>query len=67
MVVMLFGIGFLAVLTATVASRFVKTERGDETEAILEALVQTLPVNDGPVKRKRFLRTLHILPTTLPG
>jgi hypothetical protein len=28
---MLFGIGFLSVLTATIASRFVKTERGDET------------------------------------
>jgi voltage-gated potassium channel len=66
MVVMLFGVGFLSVLTATVASRFVKTERDDETEAILEALVQTRPVNDGPVKRKRFLRTLHIVPTTLP-
>jgi len=40
MVVMLFGIGFLSVLTATVASRFVKTERGDETEAILAALAR---------------------------
>lgn len=39
-VVMLFGIGFLSVLTATVASRFVKTERGDETEAILAALAR---------------------------
>jgi voltage-gated potassium channel len=38
MVVMLFGIGFLSVLTATIASRFVKTERGDETENILVAL-----------------------------
>ena len=38
MVVMLFGIGFLSVLTATVASRFVKTERGDETQEILAAL-----------------------------
>jgi len=40
MVVMLFGIGFLSVLTATVASRFVKTERGDETETILAALAR---------------------------
>jgi voltage-gated potassium channel len=38
MVVMLFGIGFLSVLTATIASRFVKTERGDETDEILAAL-----------------------------
>jgi voltage-gated potassium channel len=40
MVVMLFGIGFLSVLTATIASRFVKTERGDETESILAALAR---------------------------
>jgi hypothetical protein len=40
MVVMLFGIGFLSVLTATIASRFVKTERGDETESILAALTR---------------------------
>jgi voltage-gated potassium channel len=40
MVVMLFGIGFLSVLTATVASLFVKTERGEETEAILDALTR---------------------------
>jgi voltage-gated potassium channel len=38
MVVMLFGIGFLSVLTATVASYFVKTDRGGETETILAAL-----------------------------
>jgi voltage-gated potassium channel len=38
MVVMLFGIGFLSVLTAAIASRFVKTERGGETEDILAAL-----------------------------
>ena len=37
-VLMLAGIGFLAVLTATVASLFVKAERVDETGAILEAL-----------------------------
>jgi voltage-gated potassium channel len=40
MVVMLFGIGFLSVLTAAIASRFVRTERGDETEAILTALAR---------------------------
>ena len=32
------GIGFLAVLTATVASQFVKTERGAEHTEILDAL-----------------------------
>jgi voltage-gated potassium channel len=37
-VLMLGGIGFLAVLTATVASVFVKSDRSDETGAILEAL-----------------------------
>jgi hypothetical protein len=37
---MLFGIGFLSVLIATIASRFVKTECGDETEAILAALTR---------------------------
>ena len=40
MLVMLFGIGFLSVLTAAIASRFVKTERGDETEAILAGLAR---------------------------
>jgi len=40
MVVMLLGIGFLSVLTATIASRFIKTERGDETDAILAALAR---------------------------
>jgi voltage-gated potassium channel len=39
-VVMLFGIAFLSVLTATIASRFVKTERGSETEEILAALAR---------------------------
>ena len=37
-VLMMAGIGFLAVLTATVASVFVKSDRADETGAILEAL-----------------------------
>jgi voltage-gated potassium channel len=39
-VVMLVGIGFLSVLTATIASRFVKTERGDETQEILATLAR---------------------------
>lgn len=37
-ILMLLGIGFLSVLTAAIASQFVKTERGDETEHILAAL-----------------------------
>lgn len=35
---MLLGIGFLAVLTATVSSRFVKADREEETNEILETL-----------------------------
>jgi voltage-gated potassium channel len=38
MFVMLVGIGFLSVLTAAVASRFVKTERAPELEELLAAL-----------------------------
>jgi hypothetical protein len=37
-VVMVTGIGFLAVLTATIASRFVKADRQDESSEILEVL-----------------------------
>jgi voltage-gated potassium channel len=37
-VLMLTGIGFLAVLTATISSAFVKSDREDESSAILEAL-----------------------------
>jgi voltage-gated potassium channel len=37
-VLMLTGIGFLAVLTATVSSAFVKSDRQDESSSILEAL-----------------------------
>ena len=37
-VLMLAGIGFLAVLTATVSSAFVKSDRQDESAAILDAL-----------------------------
>jgi hypothetical protein len=54
MVVMLFGIGFLSVLTATVASRFVKTERGDETEEILAALTR-LEAEVADLKQRSFL------------
>ena len=36
--VMVAGIGFLSVLTATVASYFVKSERSPETEGLLDAL-----------------------------
>ena len=39
-VVMLLGIGFLSVLTATVASYFVKSDRSSETEVILAALTR---------------------------
>jgi len=35
---MFVGIGFLSVLTATIASFFVKTERSEESEEILAAL-----------------------------
>ena len=35
---MLVGIGFLAVLTATISSQFVKADRADETDQVLEAL-----------------------------
>jgi voltage-gated potassium channel len=37
---MLVGVGFLAVLTATIASRFVKEDRGAETASITESLVR---------------------------
>jgi voltage-gated potassium channel len=39
-VLMLAGIGFLAVLTATIASQFVKEERSDEMIAITDALTR---------------------------
>jgi hypothetical protein len=38
--VMLVGIGFLSVLTATVASEFVKTESSHETDEILSRWMQ---------------------------
>src|SRR5206468_1346716 len=40
MLLMLIGIGFIAVLTASIASIFIKSERQDETEAISQALRQ---------------------------
>jgi voltage-gated potassium channel len=39
-VLMFVGIGFLAVLTATIASRFVSQDRGAETTAITDALTR---------------------------
>ena len=38
MVLMFVGIGFLSLLTAAVASRFVKQDRGEEHEELMEAL-----------------------------
>jgi hypothetical protein len=35
---MFIGIGFLAVLTATVSSRFVKSDRAEETAEVLDVL-----------------------------
>ena len=40
MVLMFVGIGFLAVLTATIASQFVKTDRADETSAVVASLAR---------------------------
>jgi hypothetical protein len=40
MVVMLMGIGFIAVLTATISSYFVKSDRSDEHVAPVEALAR---------------------------
>ena len=37
---MLVGVGFLAVLTATIAPFFVKADRSDETSAIMETLAR---------------------------
>jgi voltage-gated potassium channel len=40
MVVMLVGVGFLAVLTATIASYFVKSDRGEEHASVTAALAR---------------------------
>jgi hypothetical protein len=37
-VLMFVGIGFLSLLTASIASRFVKEERSDERDEMIEAL-----------------------------
>ena len=37
---MFVGIGFLSLLTAAIASRFVKQERGDEHDEVMETLRQ---------------------------
>ena len=37
-VLMFVGIGFLSLLTASIASRFVKEERSDERDEMMEAL-----------------------------
>jgi voltage-gated potassium channel len=54
MVLMFAGIGFLAVLTATVASQFVKTDRADETSAITETLAR-LETELADIKRQLTL------------
>jgi voltage-gated potassium channel len=51
MVVMFVGIGFLSVLTATVASFFVKTDRGGEHAELMEAL-QRLEVEVADMKAR---------------
>jgi voltage-gated potassium channel len=38
MVLMFSGIGFLSLLTAAIASRFVKQERSEERDEVMEAL-----------------------------
>jgi voltage-gated potassium channel len=43
MVLMFVGIGFLSLLTASIASRFVKEERGEEHLEVLEALRRIEP------------------------
>ena len=40
LVLMFVGIGFLSLLTAAIASRFVKQERGDEHDEVMEILRQ---------------------------
>jgi len=51
MVVMLVGIGFLSVLTATIASYFVKTERGSETGEILDCSISAASHGRGSASR----------------
>ena len=51
MVLMFVGIGFLSLLTAAVASRFVKQERGEEHGEVMEAL-QRLEADVREIKAK---------------
>jgi voltage-gated potassium channel len=53
MLVMLFGIGFLAVLTATIASRFVKTDSGTEE---MRATLLRIEADLADVKRQLSMR-----------
>jgi hypothetical protein len=45
------GIGFLSVLTATIASYFVKTERGSETGEILDCSISAASHGRGSASR----------------
>lgn len=40
MALMFVGIGFLSLLTASIASRFVKEDRGDEHDQVMDVLRQ---------------------------
>jgi voltage-gated potassium channel len=51
MVLMFVGIGFLSLLTAAVASRFVKEERGAEHSELMDAL-QRLEADVREIKAK---------------
>jgi voltage-gated potassium channel len=53
MIVMLFGIGFLSVLTATIASRFVKTDTGTEE---MQATLARIEAELADVKRQLATR-----------
>ena len=54
-IVMFVGIGFISVLTATVASFFVKTDRGDEFEAMIASL-NRLEAEIADLKRQLAIR-----------
>jgi voltage-gated potassium channel len=49
-VLMLLGLAFLAVLTGTIASRFVRTDSDPQHDAILEALDRTLAESRGEAR-----------------
>jgi voltage-gated potassium channel len=71
-VVMFVGIGFLSVLTATIASFFVKTDRGDEFEAMIASLdrleVEMAAISNGssPSAKEAPERRLRLLVIELP-